>query len=243
MNHAHWDSITEFLPHGYEQKVISFFPEHIITHYEEIMTGIKRFAWWTFPTVNGYRNTNLDHVKNMLNLVGENLPLLESLCNVTDVCLMILSHDIWEHPDKDIPKSLYQTEKDKQNKQNRERRVAKLLINKLWDEKSSEHLFNLFLRYSEDSTDNETTITKFFDKIEGNSTGFKYIFPHYIWHPELDTHLRKSFECADKYANRLLKIIPTEEGKDQICWIVDKTYEIALEEWIITPEYFKNTDN
>ena len=185
-------------------KEINWAKTQVLCRCEEILSTVERWKEWKIKAINSVE-TNREHILWMLDLVFEFHDELSNLCDVEELIMMILIHDLWEYRIWDISKSEEGAEQKKKIQKKYEKRVATILINQISDTELREKCLSLLERYFEfwitkdqpiEDLDRLYLITKFFDTVQWLEYGIVTVFrENYKTNKiEVRNHLRNNFQ-------------------------------------------------
>ena len=234
---------------------------------ERILATVKRWEGWDIKN-DAVTETNREHVLWMLDLVDELYKPLSNICNIEDLIIMILVHDLWEYKIGDIAQTEKNAEGKKVEQKDEEKNMAIYLINQIKGENLKNKCLWLLGRYFNFSLKNKNLweiddlylVVKLLDTVQWYIFGLENIFQVSLENDRQKTleHMKENYEVIHEICRFLTSTVWSKVNKryakktttEWIYIIVDRITEridarinaLYWEDFHINTfkEYFKN---
>ncbi len=194
----------EISSHPAVENSFSIIETQVLDDCEKILSTVSRWTKWDIKAISS-QETNREHVLWMLDMVWEFHRPLSNICDVEELILMILIHDLWEYRIGDIARSEKWAEKKKLIQKKHEKKVATILINKIKNTGLREKCLSLLDRYFDfwigenqglHELDRLYLLTKLFDTAQWLEYGLETVFleNHPVQKSEVEKHIRACFQ-------------------------------------------------
>lgn len=176
----------------------------VINRCEEILSTVVRWKNWRIKAITS-KETNREHILWMLDLIEEFYEELSNICNIEELIIMVLVHDLWEYRIWDIATTEDWAPKKKAIQKKHEKKVATILISQIQNVSLRDKCLNLLDRYFEFWVEENQPIvdfdtlyllTKLFDTIQWLEYGLEIVFweNYEMQKSEIERHISDNFQ-------------------------------------------------